>query len=95
MQIVKELQVTPVVCQMREFLSALWTERRRIVVLRSNFYFEVFHMVLLLLWCVMSPNDQAHRRGRPVASEFETDAARPRSVQRPCSAFLFSSESRS
>jgi hypothetical protein len=29
----------------------------------------------------LTPNDRSDRRGRPVASELETDAARPRSVQ--------------
>ena len=33
-------------------------------------------------------HDRAHRRGRPVTSELATAVARPRSVQRPCSAFL-------
>jgi hypothetical protein len=33
--------------------------------------------------------ERAHRRGRPVASELATDVARPRSVQRPCSAIRF------
>ena len=49
MQIVNELQVTPVVCQVRKFLSAMWTERLLVVIIRANFYFEVFHEILLLL----------------------------------------------
>jgi hypothetical protein len=52
MQVVKELQVTSVVGQMRELLSALWTERPWVVVLCANFYFDVFHRVFVLLWCV-------------------------------------------
>ncbi len=38
------------------------------------------------------PNESAHRRGRSAASELETAIARPRSVQRPGSAFLVSSD---
>ena len=31
--------MTPVVCHLRNFLSAVWTERLRIVVVSANFYF--------------------------------------------------------
>ena len=38
-------------------------------------------VMVILSMCAMPPNARTDRRGRPVASELETDAARPRSVQ--------------